>query len=152
MDKVRPVLNQINIVSRDPDASIAFYRRLGVDIPDDDVWRTASGVHHVNAIDEQAPEGTRLEIDSVALSRIWNTGWKDTPDLVGRVVIGFHVATRADVDAIYGDMTAAGHRSLQPPIDAFWGSRYAIIEDPDGLAVGLMSPQSDDKRAPPPAV
>ena len=152
MDKIRPVLNQINIVSRDPGASIVFYRRLGVDIPEDGVWRTASGVHHVNAVRGQAPEGACLEIDSVTLSRIWNTGWKNTADVGGRVVIGFHVATREDVDAIYGDMTAAGHRGLQPPFDAFWGARYAVIEDPDGLAVGLMSPADDSKRSAPPVV
>jgi uncharacterized glyoxalase superfamily protein PhnB len=62
------------------------------------------------------------------------------------------VATRADVDAVYRDMTAAGHRGLQEPIDAFWGARYAIIEDPDGIAVGVMSPISPDRKSPPPEV
>jgi catechol 2,3-dioxygenase-like lactoylglutathione lyase family enzyme len=42
-------LDQINIVSGDLDASIAFYRRLGVDIPEQRVWRTASGIHHASA-------------------------------------------------------------------------------------------------------
>ena len=36
--------------------------------------------------------------------------------------------------------------------DSFWGARYAIVEDPDGIAVGLMSPISAKHRAPPPAV
>jgi uncharacterized glyoxalase superfamily protein PhnB len=39
---------------------------------------------------------------------------------------------------------------LQAPYDAFWGARYAIIEDPDGVAVGLMSPRSAEMRSPPP--
>ena len=30
----KPVLNQINLVCGDPDASIAFYRKLGVEILD----------------------------------------------------------------------------------------------------------------------
>jgi uncharacterized glyoxalase superfamily protein PhnB len=41
---------------------------------------------------------------------------------------------------------------LDEPIDAFWGARYAIIEDPDGIAVGVMSPVSPDMKSPPPEV
>jgi catechol 2,3-dioxygenase-like lactoylglutathione lyase family enzyme len=152
MDKVRPVLNQINIVSRDPEASVAFYRRLGVDIPDANVWRTASGVHHINASEPDTPGRVHLDIDSVAFARRWNAGWTGAPDLAGRVVIGFGVPARADVDAIYDDITRAGHRGLQPPVDAFWGARYAIVEDPDGIAVGLMSPMDAARKAPPPEV
>jgi len=72
--------------------------------------------------------------------------------LAGRTVIGFGVQARTDVDEIFRDMTDAGYRGLQEPHDAFWGSRYAIIEDPDGIAVGLMSPMSPDKKSPPPDV
>ena len=57
-------------------------------------------------------------------------------ELAGRVVVGFSVKSRAEVDQLYGEMTAAGHRGLQAPYDAFWGARYAVVEDPDGLASG----------------
>jgi hypothetical protein len=40
MDRHRPRLGN-------PDASIAFYRRLGVDITEDGIWRTPSGIHLV---------------------------------------------------------------------------------------------------------
>ena len=56
------------------------------------------------------------------------------------------------MDALYAEMTAAGYRGLQPPCEAFWGARYAVIEDPDGIAVGLMSPVSPEKRSTPPEV
>jgi len=49
-------------------------------------------------------------------------------------------------------MTAAGYRGLQPPYDALWGARHAVIEDPDGIAVGLMSSVSPEHRSPPPAI
>ena len=39
----KPILNQINLVCGDVNASIAFYRRLGMEIPDAAVWRTPSG-------------------------------------------------------------------------------------------------------------
>jgi uncharacterized glyoxalase superfamily protein PhnB len=70
--------------------------------------------------------------------------------LKGRVVIGFSVSTRTDVDDLFRDMTAARYHGPQEPMDAFWGARYAIIEDPDGVAVGLMSPISPDRKTPPP--
>jgi Glyoxalase/Bleomycin resistance protein/Dioxygenase superfamily len=44
-------------------------------------------------------------------------------------------------------ITAAGYRGQQPPYDAFWGARYAVIEDPDGNAVGIMSPVDPDRRS-----
>lgn len=83
---------------------------------------------------------------------MWNSGWKDRQDLAGRLVIGFRVSARERVDALYAAMTAAGYRGLQPPYDALWGARYAIIEDPDGIAVGLMSPVSAAHKSPPPAI
>ena len=149
MDRTRPTLNQLNIVSSNPDASIAFYRRLGVDIPDRQVWRTATGVHHVSCA---RTRGIDFDLDSTAFAQLWNSGWRGRKDLAGRVVVGFHVASREEVDRLYGEMTAAGHRGLQPPCDAFWGARYAIVEDPDGIAVGLMSPKSAEHRSPPPEV
>jgi uncharacterized glyoxalase superfamily protein PhnB len=45
---------------------------------------------------------------------------------------------------------SAGYRGLQLPFDAFWGARYAIVEDPDGIAIGLMSPIDPTRRTAPP--
>jgi uncharacterized glyoxalase superfamily protein PhnB len=152
MDRIRPTLTQLNIVSGNPAASIDFYRRLGLDIPDQSIWRTATGVHHVTAGDAAESEGLHFDIDSTTFAQRWNTGWRDREDLAGRVVVGFHVASREEVDRLYGEMTAAGHRGLQAPYDAFWGARYAVVEDPDGIAVGLMSPKSAEHRSPAPEV
>lgn len=148
----KPILNQINLVSGDLDASIAFYRRLGVEIADAAVWRTPTGAHHASAADPSADQTIDFDLDSAAFAQMWNAGWKGRADLRGRVVVGFGVPTRAAVDDVFRDMTGAGYRALQEPHDAFWGARYAIIEDPDGIAVGVMSPVSPDKRSPPPNV
>jgi catechol 2,3-dioxygenase-like lactoylglutathione lyase family enzyme len=148
----KPALDQINLVCGDLDASIAFYRRLGVEIPDARVWRTTTGGHHASAADRSADQAIDFNLDSTAFAQCWNTGWKGRTDLRGCVVVGFGVPTRADVDAVFRDMTSAGYRGLQEPHDAFWGARYAILEDPDGIAVGLMSPVSPDKKSEPPKV
>jgi|SRR5687767_9644109 uncharacterized glyoxalase superfamily protein PhnB len=148
MAKVRPVLDQLNLVSADPAASVAFYRRLGVEIADAAIWRTASGAHHVNARSGEVD----FELDSTAFAQVWNQGWRGRGDLKGRVVLGFRVTSRDAVDEVYADLTAAGYAGLQAPFDAFWGARYAIVEDPDGIAVGLMSPISPDFKSVPPDV
>src|SRR5882757_6974046 len=96
MDRTRPTLSQLNIVSGDIDASIAFYRRLGIDIPDPRIWRTATGVHHVTAIEPKEPEAAGLDLDSAVFSQIWNKGWAGRSDLAGRVVVGFSVASREE--------------------------------------------------------
>lgn len=135
------VLDQLNIVVRDMDATIAFYRRLGVQFPDTlPEWQA----HHREA----ALEGeVAIDLDSTASAREWNRGW---PASKTGVVLGFRLATREEVDALYAELTAAGHAGRQPPYDAFWGARYAIVDDPDGNAVGLMSPIDPTHRTPPP--
>ena len=146
------ILDQINLVCRDLDASIAFYRRLGVEITDAQIWRTPTGPHHVSAADQPADQGIAFDLDSAVFAQRWNGAWNGRTDLGGRIVVGFSVSTRAEVDAVFRDMTGAGYHGLQEPHDASWGARYAVIEDPDGIAVGTMSPMSADKKSSPPNV
>lgn len=135
-----PILDKVNIVVSDMDASVAFYRRLGLEIPDSD---PEFQPHHRSA---RQPDGTDLDIDldSTAFARHWNAGWRR-----GGAVLGFSVASREQVDAVYADLTGAGYAGQQEPYDAFWGARYAVVEDPDGNAVGIMSPVSQDRRSDP---
>jgi uncharacterized glyoxalase superfamily protein PhnB len=60
------------------------------------------------------------------------------------------VPDRQSVDRLYDDLTSAGHAGQQEPYDAFWGSRFAVVADPDGNAVGLMSPRDEAFRGPTP--
>ncbi|MDB5039872.1 MAG: glyoxalase [Candidatus Eremiobacteraeota bacterium] len=145
-----PTFSQLNIVSGDTAASLEFYRRLGVDIPEEFVWRTNTGIHHASAKPAAKEGAIDFDIDSAEFARRWNTGWSGRDDLRGRVVVGFHVPSRDAVDERYADLTRAGYRGLQEPYDAFWGARYAVVEDPDGIAVGLMSPASSEFRSQPP--
>jgi hypothetical protein len=64
-------------------------------------------------------------------------------------VLSFKVESRERVDEINADLTAAAYRGQQSPYDAFRGARYAVIEDPDGNAVGIMSPIGPDRRSQP---
>jgi len=136
-----PILDQINLVVRDMDAMIDFYARLGTKVaPTVPPWD-----HHHRSV--QTPAGLDFDLDSTEFASQWNQGW---PSGQTGAVIGFRVASRETVDRIYNDLAAAGHVGQQPPYDAFWGARYAVVADPDGNSVGIMSAIDPDRRTPPP--
>ena len=68
-------------------------------------------------------------------------------------ILGFKVESRHEVDALVAALAADGVPVQQPPYDAFWGARYAVVSDPDGHGVGIMSPIDPDRRRdePPPS-
>jgi catechol 2,3-dioxygenase-like lactoylglutathione lyase family enzyme len=137
-------LGQINIVVRDMRRSLAFYRLVGLSIQEIPLPEWAP--HHASAV---ASNGVRVELDSLAFARQWNPGLD--PARLGTAVLPFfRVAAREDVDRVHARVTAAGHPSQKAPEDAFWGARYAIVEDPDGNSVGIMSPIDESRRRPPP--
>ncbi len=139
-------LSQLDLVGRDVAESVAFYRLLGVKIPKSAVWTTKTGTHHVTV---RFPGGGELSLSSPKLARVYNKGYRGGTG-GGGVVIGFAVKTRRAVDAAYAKLTAAGYKGQMPPWDAFWGARYAIVADPDGNHVGIMSPSDPRKRYPGP--
>jgi uncharacterized glyoxalase superfamily protein PhnB len=141
MDDAPPVLNQINLVVRDMDAMLDFYRTLGVDIATTDPpWDR----HHRNAA---LNGGIDLDFDSTGFAAQWDEGW---PSGGTGPVIGFSFATRDAVDATYAKLIDAGYAAQQPPYDAFWGARYAVIVDPENNIVGLMSPIDPAMKSTPP--
>jgi len=140
MSGERPILGGFNLVVNDMDAAVAFYRLLGLDIPDrDPAWDE----HHRSVT---MPNGTDFDLDSATFARQWDRGWHG-----GMGVVASPVSSRDAVDQLYAELTGAGYAGQQEPYDAFWGARYAIVEDSDGNAVGLMSPIDASRRSAPPA-
>ncbi|HWD53854.1 MAG TPA: VOC family protein [Acidimicrobiales bacterium] len=138
-------LDQVNLIARDVEASRNFYARLGLDFGERDlVWAD----HHVSAVHD-GRGGIDLDLDSTSFVQKWDAGWPGGPG----VVIGFKVETRQEVDALVAAMAADGVPVQQEPFDAFWGARYAVVTDPDGNGVGIMSPIDPATRseAPTPA-
>ncbi|MDE0037447.1 MAG: VOC family protein [Gammaproteobacteria bacterium] len=146
---MEPVLDQLNLVVRDMARSLEFYRAIGLTIPDDTVWRTQTGPHHVEV---KMPNGFELALDSEALAEVYDGGWQAFKGEGNRSVMSFRLGDANEVDAVYHRVVALGFGSSQPPYYAFWGSRYAIVVDPDGNHVGLMSPPDPAQRAMPPDI
>ncbi len=138
----RVVLSGLNLVVANMARTVDFYRRLGIEIDDSHPW----GAHHVTAA---MPNGFELEFDSTKLADSYDPGAGQFPDGVRNVFV-FALPSRDAVDTLYAELTTAGFDGHQPPYDAFWGARYAVVDDPDGNFVGLMSPSEDAYKSTPP--
>jgi catechol 2,3-dioxygenase-like lactoylglutathione lyase family enzyme len=140
MSQEPPKLAQLNLLVDDMAASLDFYRRLGMTAASEE-----SGPHAELSL----PGGFSLELDTTESARLWHAGVRADPASAraARVVIGFSLPSREAVDTAYAELTAAGYQGRQPPFDAFWGGRYAIVADPSGNDVGLMSPIDESMRS-----
>jgi catechol 2,3-dioxygenase-like lactoylglutathione lyase family enzyme len=119
----------IGIIVSDMAKALAFYRLLGLDVPEE-----ADGEGHVEV---SLPGGLRLAFDTEDVIRSFHDG--PIPSGPGRVNIGFVCPDAAAVDALHARVVAAGYRSTIAPFDAPWGMRYATVADPDGTGVDLFS-------------
>jgi len=126
-----PTFNQIGLVTADLGKSLAFYRRLGLDIP--------GGAETEPHVDVALPGGLRLAWDTVETIRSYDPGWTP-PQGSSRVGLAFRCADPGEVDRVYGELVDAGYEGHKEPWDAFWGQRYAVIHDPDGNSVELFAP------------
>ncbi|MGW0366990.1 VOC family protein [Streptomyces sp. NPDC002990] len=126
-----PRLDMIGLVVSDMAASLAFYRRLGLDVPAD-----SDEQPHVEAT---LPGGLRIAWDTEATVLSFDPTWT-RPIGDSRRELAFLCDSPAEVDALYAELTGAGYEGHLPPWDAAWGQRYAMVFDPDGSGVSLFAP------------
>ncbi|MQA14489.1 MAG: glyoxalase [Pseudonocardiaceae bacterium] len=119
------------MVVADMGTSLAFYRRLGLDLPAE-----ADEQPHVEVT---VAGGLRLAFDSEEVIRSFAPDWQPAHG-AGRIGLAFRVDGPPDVDAAYAELVDAGYHGECAPWDAFWGQRYAVVHDPDGNSVDLFAP------------
>jgi catechol 2,3-dioxygenase-like lactoylglutathione lyase family enzyme len=128
---VKARLDLIGLVVEDMGRSLAFYRELGLDLPED-----ADGQPHVETT---LPGGLRLAWDTQETIRSFDPDWQ--PSSGGQQMgLAFLLDTPADVDAAYQRLVSLGYEGHKAPWNAPWGQRYALVRDPDGNATDLFSP------------
>ncbi|HEY8179179.1 MAG TPA: VOC family protein [Candidatus Limnocylindria bacterium] len=123
-------MDAIGIVVADMSRALAFYRRLGLEIPPE-----AAAEDHAEAM---LPGGLRLMWDTEESVRSFDPNWT-TPTGSQRIGLAFACDSAEDVDRLYAELTKAGHAGQRAPWDAFWGQRYATVGDPDGNGVDLFA-------------
>jgi uncharacterized glyoxalase superfamily protein PhnB len=123
-------LAAIGIVSRDIAESCRFYRALGVEVTEPGV-----GDDHFEAT---LPSGLRLMWDTEEMIRKLDPEWK-RPSEGHAMALAFGCESAAEVDETYARVVGAGFTGKTEPFDAFWGQRYATVDDPDGNSVDLFA-------------
>ena len=123
-----PLLNALGIVVSDMARSIAFYRLLGLDVPE-----TPDGGH----VDTFLPNGVRLMLDSEDVVRSFRPEW--TRETGNQLALAFDCGSPAEVDDLYARVETAGFDAEKEPWDAVWGQRYAQLRDPDGVPIDLYA-------------
>lgn len=124
-------LHTISLTVKDLSETLAFYRTLGLDIPEGQ-----DEEYHVEYNSDKGysigfiPESTMLQT---------NPDWK-APAGDNRIGLQFACVSPQEVDDTYQRLIAAGYTSFKEPWDAFWGQRFAQVLDPDGNNIGFFAP------------
>jgi catechol 2,3-dioxygenase-like lactoylglutathione lyase family enzyme len=120
----------MGIVVADMARSLAFYRRLGLEIPAE-----ADAEDHAEA---PGPGGLRLMWDTEESVRSFNPSWSP-PSGSPRMGLAFLCETADAVDEVYAALVSGGADGIRDPWDAPWGQRYATVGDPDGNGVDIFA-------------
>lgn len=121
-------LNMVGLMVRDMAASLAFYRQLGLEIPEG----------------EESKRFVLFTMES-GVSLFWDTVFADTydpnrvvPTAGYQVMLEFFLADTDAVDAKYAELTAAGYHGRRAPVQTN-GPYAAMVDDPDGNVVLLTA-------------
>lgn len=123
-------LDMIGITAADVDASLAFYRTLGLDAPE-----SSAGEPYVEIT---LTGGIRLSWNSVSMMKEIDPGWEEPKGQ--RIGLAYLCDSPDEVNSRHQALVDAGYTSHKAPWDAFWGQRYAQVLDPDGNVVDLFAP------------
>jgi catechol 2,3-dioxygenase-like lactoylglutathione lyase family enzyme len=116
-----PNLNLVVLRSPDIERAAAFYREMGF-----------SFTRHSHG---SGPEHYSSEVSGIVFE-IYPATAKSPPTTGTR--IGFRVDS---VGALVTSLTKLGAELVTPPSDSEWGRR-AVIKDPDGHVIELLTPKS----------
>ena len=126
-------LGIVGLVVRDIEASLEFYRELGLDIPSE---AGEGGYHRM-----QLPNGQTFFWDSYDITRSYDPNWEPSSGN-RRIVLEFGFASAQAVDDKYVELTDAGYESYLSPRNV-GEARYAMVKDPDDNEIGLRHPATD---------
>ena len=109
-----PRLAALGLVVRDMEASVRFYRRLGLEFP--------TGAENEQHVEAPLRGGMRYALDTEDVMRSFDPNWRRPTD--GHAVGGaFRCESPEEVDRVYRELLELGATPHKEPWDAFWGQR-----------------------------
>ena len=127
---IRLTSSVFQVFVADLEASLKFYRLLGLAVP------SGEGPH----VAVELPGGNTISFDVEETIAGMHPGWTPPGTTNSRLALALGVAAPAEVDELFEKVTGAGHAGPLTPYDAPWGQRYATVADPDGNWVDLFAP------------
>lgn len=122
-------LNAVAVSAKDVMKSVEFYRLLGFEF-----GACKKDDQHVESV--KGDGEAKLMIDSAELMKSL-IGEEPRPGNHSSFAVEFGSAS--EVNEVAKQVADAGFKVVKEPWDAFWGQRYAVVEDPDGYKVDLYA-------------
>lgn len=118
-------LSMVGIIVEDMARSLAFYRRLGLDIPED------------------ADDRSHVELPLAGgMTLFWNAFFvgtddpgREPPSGGYRLILEFFLEGHEAVDAKYAELITSGYQGHRAPFVSSFGAYMAMVDDPDGNTV-----------------
>jgi predicted lactoylglutathione lyase len=121
---VTPRFTMVVLLVEDLPRSLAFYRRLGMDIPPE----------------ADARRDVQLDIGD-GRHFVWTTTFvRNVSDYVppaggSRLMLEFFIEGHASVDALYAELIEAGYHGRREPFLTDFDAYMGLVDDPDGNTV-----------------
>ncbi len=135
-----PTFTGLHFWVADMAATIRFYRAAGIALPD--------GAESEAFVSLDVPGGAHFAFATATITSAYDPHFEPRPG-PSASCLQFELDSREAVDEMYERLLGAGGRSHLAPVDAFWGSRYAEVMDPDGNVAGFHSPSDPARRSQP---
>jgi Glyoxalase/Bleomycin resistance protein/Dioxygenase superfamily len=126
-------LYMVGVIVEDMGRATEFYRRLGVDVPED-----AEGKDFV----EVRMSGLTFFLSTKEQNARWDPARKDISGDGYRMILEFYLDSREALDAKYEELTGYGYASHAAPYNVTPTLRFALVDDPDGNTI-LLSASAD---------
>jgi hypothetical protein len=126
-------LYMVGVIVEDMHRAAEFYRRLGVEVPDD-----AEDKAHV----EVKMGRLTFFLNTKAANARWDPAKTDASGGY-RIILEFYLETRAVLDAKYEELTGYGYVGHCAPYDVTPELRFAMVDDPDGNTILLSAVAGD---------
>jgi uncharacterized glyoxalase superfamily protein PhnB len=128
-------LYMVGLIVQDMPAALAFYRRLGLDVPNGSESQSHVEIKMGNMtffLDSKPRRwdpkyGTQLDAGSGA------------PGDQYPMVLEFYLKEQAALEAKYAELTANGYQGFREPYATSFGMYFAMVKDPDGNTILLSA-------------
>jgi catechol 2,3-dioxygenase-like lactoylglutathione lyase family enzyme len=120
----------VGLIVDDMQESLDFYRRLGLDVPED-----TDSTH----VEIEMAGGMMLFLDSNPGR--WDPGFERSTapgePATYRTILEFYLETESKVEAKFEELVQLGYDGFRTPYQTGFGMTFAFVNDPDGNAILL---------------